>query len=520
MSQRLDQLTSKWPLLLCVLVSFVVGFGVSFVSRTETPSAEARIQIADFRVPIPEGETVVTITSRERDNQELGRLTIQRRGDTVTGVPQIERLIAPREHLSTEDAAFLRHELGDVAASGSVWQRANKIRFWLARRSYRLGMPGLSTRNPREAYEKMKLGEPVLCGNLAQIYVALCEASGLTARPVGLSVAVQNGLFGLDTHAGAEIWIPEMGGWIYQDPTFNCYWEVDGKPASAMLLHDALMERKPIEFAPRDKQTQQRLQAYYLDPRLYFRHISYEYKPGGTVLYFADQRLEPLNLRDKNWIHTADRDDIQRLDTNQNMTIERRSEIAPGVFVQLVGNDLFVRDRRERSPGIRVRSSSGTVEGCAYLHQRAQDMGLFSGLNLARNPSFRLASRSNQLADEWSIAGPVEAMTVSGGQAMSALPGGKLWQRIQVRQNGRYLMYARVSVVRGFVNWSIADSERGPKSMGTVEPERISEIVSDVVESQSGYVDVAFDVPSGGAFRVIDVIVTEAPRFIPTNAAN
>jgi hypothetical protein len=111
-------------------------------------------------------------------------------------------------------------------------------------------------------------------------------------------------------------------------------------------------------------------------------------------------------------------------------------------------------------------------------------------------------------------------MTVSGGQAMSSLPGGKLWQRIQVRQNGRYLMYARVSVVRGFVNWSIADSERGPKSMGTVEPERISEIVSDVVESQSGYVDVAFDVPSGGAFRVIDVIVTEAPRFIPTNAAN
>jgi hypothetical protein len=31
------------------------------------------------------------------------------------------------------------------------------------------------------------------------------------------------------------------------------------------------------------------------------------------------------------------------------------------------------------------------------------------------------------------------------------------------------------------------------------------------VESQSGYLDVGFDLPSGGAFRVIDVIVTEAP---------
>ena len=33
--------------------------------------------------------------------------------------------------------------------------------------------------------------------------------------------------------------------------------------------------------------------------------------------------------------------------------------------------------------------------------------------------------------------------------------------------------------------------------------------------SQSGYLEVGFEVPSGGAFRVIDVIVTEAPRFNP-----
>src|SRR6476619_1679984 len=160
-------------------------------------------------------------------------------------------------------------------------------------------MPGLSTRKPREAYEQMKTGQPVLCGNLAEIYVALCEAFGLNARAVGLRVAVQNGLFGVDTHAGAEVWIPEMGGWIYQDPTFNCYWQIDSKPASAMQLHDAVMDQRTIEFKPSDEATERRLKDYYLDPRLYFRHISYEYKPGGAVLYFADKRLEPLNLRDK-----------------------------------------------------------------------------------------------------------------------------------------------------------------------------------------------------------------------------
>jgi hypothetical protein len=71
----------------CVLASFVVGFGVSFVSRKTTPVAEAKIQIADFRVPIPEGETIVTIISRQPEGQPLGKLTIQRRGNTIFGVP-------------------------------------------------------------------------------------------------------------------------------------------------------------------------------------------------------------------------------------------------------------------------------------------------------------------------------------------------------------------------------------------------------------------------------------------------
>lgn len=514
MSQERERFRSRWPIIVCVLVSFVVGFGVSFVSRKTLPPAESRIQVADFRVAIPEGETVITITSRNPEGQPLGKLTIQRHGNMIVGVPEIARRIEPRERLTSEDIEYLKREIGtEISATDSPWQRANKIRTWLFQKSHRLGMPGLSTRNPREAYEKMKSGEPVLCGNLAQIYVALCEAMGLTARAVGLSVAVQNGLFGIDTHAGGEVWIPEMGGWVYQDPTFNCYWTVDGHAASALRLHDAVMERRPIDFAPDNRETENRLQNYYLDPRLYFRQISYEYKPGGNVLYFSDPRLEPLNLRDKNWIHTDNRVDIQRLDTGGNFVIERRSEISPGVFVQLVGTDLFVRDRREQTAGIRVRSSSGAVEGCAYVHDRAQDLGLFSRTNLARNPSFRLTTGSNQLADEWQVAGPVEAMTISGGQAMSSLAGGRLWQRIQVPPRGRYLLYARVSVVRGFVNWSLADTERGPRSMGTIEPERMSEVVSDVVESQSGYIDVGFDVPSGGAFRVIDVIVTEAPRF-------
>jgi hypothetical protein len=504
---------SKVAICLCVLASFGVGFAASHFLKRSPAVEEVKAQVADFHIVLPEGQTVVTITNLAQ-NQEYARLVVERRGESIAGLPQTERRIAARPRLSQEDVEFFRNELkGVVASSDSAWDKANKIRAWLAATAQRMALPGLASRIPREAYEQMRQGKPVLCGNLADIYVALCESVGLIARPVGLGVLVQDGLYGADTHAAAEIWLPEMGGWIYEDPTFNCYWQISGKPASALALHEALMDGESLTYMPHTRATEAKLRANYIDPRLYFRQISYEYKPGGQVLYFADKRLEPLSMTDANWVHTNQKLDIQRLATEGNVVIERRGQIAPGIFAQLFGNDLFIRDRREVRSAIRVRSSSGTVEGCAYVHQRAEQLGLFNGVNLARNPSFRSTQTSNDVADEWSIVGPVEMVTVSGGQAMAALAGGKLWQRIQARPHGRYLFYARVSVVRGVVNWSIGDSERGPKSTGRIEPERISEVVSDVVESESGYLDVGFSVPSGGAFRVLDVIVTEAPRF-------
>jgi hypothetical protein len=124
--------------------------------------------VADFRVQVPEGDTTVVITSREGNASELARLEIHREGHAIIGLPEEVRRIEPRERLSSDDAAFLRQELnGVVSASDSVWDKANKIRMWLVRQPHRVSMPGLATRRGREAYQKMKSGNAVLCGNLA-----------------------------------------------------------------------------------------------------------------------------------------------------------------------------------------------------------------------------------------------------------------------------------------------------------------------------------------------------------------
>jgi hypothetical protein len=494
------------------LVAFIAGFAVALVVRPKPQPQAVTVPPTDFSVALPEGSTTITITDPRLEPSQLARFVVERHGNAITGLPESRKQIVARSGLSPEDLKFFRHELAGVfSPSDSTWQRAVRIRNWLVSAHYKMALPGLSTRVPREAYQEMRQGRPVLCGNLAEIYVALCEAAGVVARPVGLSLMVRDGTFGSDTHAGAEIWVPEMGGWIYQDSTFDCHWEIDGKPASALQLHEALMEGREIKLASQNSSAESLVRNYYVDPRLFFRHISYEYKPGGPLVYYVDTRLEPLNMHDRFWLQTDDHAVIEGLDTNGNTIVEHRGEVAPGIFAQLIGNVLFIRDRRDQNRGIRVRSSSGAVEVCAYEHWRAQELGIFAGTNLVTNGSFHLTERSEPVATGWSVSGPVEALSTMGGQGMGAQPGGKLSQRVVVRPGGRYVMYAKISVSRGLVVWSVADSSRGMDSRGVIKPSQLTEIISDVVESQSGYLDVSFELPEGGGFRAMDVIVTEMP---------
>lgn len=498
---------------LCAAAAFALGFAAARYERAHRPASPRTSVFTDFRVPLPEGETVVNISDPSAGGETLARLAVVRRGAEVEGVPQTVRRFEPRAPLSAGDADFFRRELAGVfSPSDSAWTKANKIREWLTKLSGNRAMPGLATRVPREAYEEMRAGRPVLCGNLAQIYAALCEAAGLTARPVGFDLLVRDGRFGGDAHAGAEVWVSELGGWVYQDPTFDCYWEVGGRPASALALHDALMDGRGIELG--EGCAGESASRNYVDPRLYFRHLSYEYRPGGDLLYYADERVGPINFRDRNWAQTDDRSAVERLDSDGNSFTERRGEVSPGVFVQVIGHSLFIRDRRDGvEQGLRVRSSSGAVELPAYEQRRAEELGLFTGQNLVRNGSFRLSGASDTVARDWTVSGPVEGVTLLGGQGMAASAGGVLRQQVRVTPGRYYLLYARLLVSRGEVIWSVGDAAPGPASAGGAEPGRVSEVVSDVVPSRSGYLNVSFEARSDAAFRVMDVVLVEVSTF-------
>ena len=89
-----------------------------------------------------------------------------------------------------------------------------------------------------------------------------------------------------------------------------------------------------------------------------------------------------------------------------------------------------------------------------------------------------------------------------------------MWQRVSVEPGKSYLLYAKVNVPANRVRWIFGEPGNERESAaGECEPERISEIVSDVITSRSGQLEVAFELPEGGALRVLEVIVSEVPRF-------
>ena len=98
---------SKWAALsVCLIASFAGGFGASSLLRPRNLPQEIRTQVTDFHIVIPDGQTIVTVFNPQTEQQEIGRLIVQREGDTIQGIPQTERHIAARARLSADDAVF------------------------------------------------------------------------------------------------------------------------------------------------------------------------------------------------------------------------------------------------------------------------------------------------------------------------------------------------------------------------------------------------------------------------------
>lgn len=126
------------------------------------------------------------------------------------------------------------------------------------------------TEDPETYLQEQRRGIYSACRRFAYIFTGTLLSHGLSARIVSLNWDLDrhNPL----SHNVVEVWVPSLGKWIVADPTFDAFVLVNGKPASALELHDAAESDSASEISFDQHGSKFRLPQLYTY-RKYFKHI-------------------------------------------------------------------------------------------------------------------------------------------------------------------------------------------------------------------------------------------------------
>lgn len=149
-------------------------------------------------------------------------------------------------------------------------EKALLIKEWVMNQVGQYG--SISAATPYGILTQMREGKTTSCANMALVYLSALTSVGFKARSVQLLRSYYDDF---DTHVTVEVLIENQ--WMVIDPTFNCYFKIDSKRASATDLHNLLLTNEnpknleviygnevayPAEF-----------REYYVDPLLLYNEV-------------------------------------------------------------------------------------------------------------------------------------------------------------------------------------------------------------------------------------------------------
>ena len=127
------------------------------------------------------------------------------------------------------------------------------------------------------------------CNEHAWIYHYQLRMARIPARIVTAQSTLTN-MF--DTHSFVEV--KKNGRWVIVDPTFDGVWTLNGRFLGARDMQRALADgtwRKIQWSGP-----QSLVRAYYVDPRLLFRHLTYRTQDADDNWYVSRSNVARLHL--------------------------------------------------------------------------------------------------------------------------------------------------------------------------------------------------------------------------------
>ncbi len=216
-----------------------------------------------------------------------------------------------------------RFDLDAVAGDGTDLERMVRLRDWIKSLFPHYIPYRMPEWNALVILDRGARGvERFICVHYSVALVQCALALGLQGRVVNLhrGIAADYRIGDeavadppVDEHVVAEIWSREVGGWVMMDTDFDCHYERDGRPASALDIHDAFVSGRVEELTPRRGPHSQSFTAlaedigddsdfFARELPSYYAHVSVLMRndflsdPDGpvTIAHLVDEHTEPI----------------------------------------------------------------------------------------------------------------------------------------------------------------------------------------------------------------------------------
>ena len=178
------------------------------------------------------------------------------------------------------------------------------------------------TWDAHDILDKVEEGDAFWCTFKAALFVQLCNATGLSGRILGINPRHSA------AHTVTEVYCNEYRKWMLVDPWYNCYFERDGVPLSALEFHDSMdnpegiilvfgKNGKGLEYwnkktgkadtiphankrVPIEQDDRKGMINMYYDVRIVLRN-DHTVHPQSTENVYVDSFMVPYNARGGEW---------------------------------------------------------------------------------------------------------------------------------------------------------------------------------------------------------------------------
>ncbi len=189
-------------------------------------------------------------------------------------LPDDQKLIAFGQ-LSKDTRQSLREAIpSEIRRSASKREKYLKLVTWTRGQATKIASE-ISADSPVGVLEEMRSGRGATCGSFVQLYLGAARSLGLPARFIQL---MRNPPFDSgDTHVVAEVFLD--GRWVVVDPTFNTYYTLGQRMASAAELKDNLLKplakQQPVNvvYIDNTKFEETQVDTYYVNPNTLYSHV-------------------------------------------------------------------------------------------------------------------------------------------------------------------------------------------------------------------------------------------------------